>query len=469
MTPEASSRLLEAARDIFMAGVLARVHLHDLQALQQSSRLLRTIAQQAPEAVWMAAAATDMAPYHPALRSHDIRGYIAWHLARKAAFAAGGSSWPRRSVPCFGDRLDQGPQVSNESLSHDGQIRASITKSGPRLQVQHLQSGRTELLELAKAYYPSHQPKWRPDSGAVALLLWLRMRGPDQSKTAVVVVCTIADHTLYTAMINNSHECSCAHVSWAADSSKVCVQCISDGHSMLHIYDTQLTVLAKVAGPATSHNWNASSSGLLCARAVLLQLRHWHSLPLQGSVEAAVPDLVPDASDVEWGIWLPGTGEVMLASHAVTANQKLLSCWVPQCTDLVKLGDVLDFTGYDEWTSGLRHVALTNVYIGTLQLLRLDSGPKLIPHHSVSVGRYSSDFAFCPDGCYLLFSDRGIQMGGRRAKQGCLKVVEMASGASTSVLDLTDVPSNLDVSWVSGGIRAKEAQAYYFIDFVSLP
>ena len=470
MTPEASSRLLDAARDTFAAGVLARLHLHDLQVLQQSSRLLRTITQQAPEAVWRAAAASTMAPYHSALRGSDIRGYIAWHLARKAAFAAGGSNWPRRSVPCFDDRLSQDPEVWKDSVSHDGQIQATIMRGGPRLQIKNSQSGRTELIELAKDHCPSHQPTWRPDNSAVALLLWLQSEDSATHETAVVAVCTMADHTLYTAVINNPHQRRGAHVSWAADSSKMCVQCVSSAHSILYIYDPQLILLARFSSPTTSHRWNASSSGLLSARAEVFQPRrwHWHPLPLQGAVRRAVPDQIPNALDVKWGAWLPGTGEVMLVSHAVTAHQRILSCWVPQCTDLVKLGDLLEFTDYDGWTSGLRHVALTKLYIGTLQLLRLEPGPKLVMHHTVSVGRYSSGFAFSPDGCYLLFSDRGIQMGGRRAKEGCLKVVEMASDASTSVLDVTEI-SGSDVSWVSGGIRAKEAQAYHFIDFVSLP
>ena len=191
----------------------------------------------------------------------------------------------------------------------------------------------------------------------------------------------------------------------------------------------------------------------------------WCMLPRQSGQMVTVQEVPGPVSQIEWGTWLPGTGEIMLVSGP-EHGLEVLTCWLPMQSSLLKLGMLITFPEHTTWTAGLHHIALVDEYQGQLQLFTLEPGPRLQVLHSIAVGRYSSSFKFSPDGCYLLFCYRESHFGGRQSPQGSLGVLHVSSGSRTSVTDI--VAFDWQLLWVPGGICMKQARAYEYFDFPAI-
>ena len=452
-----------------MSSMFPLLQLGDLQALQHTSRLLQAMAAQAPAPVWEAAAANNFVPYHPARRSGDVRAHMAWRTARSAAFAAGGRSWPRRTLTLTRGRVAGSPELGIEGLSHDGRTLVTALHQGPQLQVQAL-----DLQPVCKPWYIAlpagfniHiHPVFSPDDRAVALLM---VRPPEQHANGfLLVVCTLADGALRTRWVDIECTFVYGHLSWSNSIGMLFLHLSSSGTSSdpcaLHVYDDMLALLAIIPGFMRCRH-NCSLTGLLTYPHVGSTEWQWCMLSHQPGQTVAVQDVPVSVSQIEWGTWLPGTGEIMLISGP-ERGLEVLTCWRPMHSSLLKLGRLITFPEHTTWTAGLHHIALVDEYEGQLQLFTLEPGPRLQFLHSIAMGRYSSSFKFSSDGCYLLFCYRDSHFGGRQSPQGSLGVMQVSSGSRTSVTDITAFDWQL--FWVPGGICMKQACAYYFFDFPAI-
>ena len=353
----ASISLLRLGEDVLVQQVLGHLQLQNLQALRNSGcKQLRGWVDGAPEAVWEAAALNTVAPYHPMLRCGSVRGYLAWQAEGDAAHAAG-RSWPPSST-CIVPRQVAG--AIRAVMSHDSKLLATYLRAEGRIELKQLQMGTTFSLQLPERHKACGMPSFSSDSTAVALLLCCA----HSPQIVVIKTASAALHMLQVPGIVYTLDKYDADLTWAGSVDKLCLRVrphLLSQDCGFWVWDENLNLIAQSPSGFGHVSWNSSGTGLLVGRLGLLppHVHRWCLLPEQHGEAACLSEPMPEScSKLRWGVWLPGSGEVVLAMPGT------LTCWsvCRETKGWTPLGNLLTPMHHNiqfmSWTASLRHVAL---------------------------------------------------------------------------------------------------------------
>ena len=486
--------LLDLGQEVLVAHVLHHLPLQALQALSSSCQQLRSWVRDAPEAVWRAVALNSTAPYHPALQCGSIRAYLARQAAEDAAFRAavhgGPSAWSCSPVPVSAPDLEEAPQVMAVAHSHDRQTLA-IALEGSCLQLQQLQTGKEAVVQLPRTHtftrdvyvgvmsWHGCEPAFNPDDGSIAVLMQTRVSAESSAPPGPPVIAVISSDgsQVLSCQLPERGDIERASLSWAPNSKKLCASFPTavSGHTLssLCVYDDRLTLLAQVIveGTQMSCKWSASADGFLIAPVMTVCPDwQWCLLPTVQMQAPVLSEQLPSQSDccqLEWGPYLPGLGEVMLAGFL--HKDPTLECWVPDpgSRAWTVLGTLLTGLGKRRWQAKLRHVAVTDS--DQVDLYVLEPGPRLCLLHSLQDGHSLWPHGFSPDGRYLLYAEAlpPSAQSGHLAPACWPAIVQVSSGIKarfSGCLSGPDhIPSGLNaVGWMVNGFWCQTEQTCFF-------
>ena len=182
----------------------------------------------------------------------------------------------------------------------------------------------------------------------------------------------------------------------------------------------------------------------------------WCLLPQHTDGAALISNPLTDVSDLCWGAWLPGSGEVMLG-----VRDNILTCWEPcrETQGWLQLGPLPTAAShcYREvtWAASLRHVAVVS-QAEALHVYSLQPGPRLDALHTIHADHvsYGTLIAFSPDSRYLL----------HRQVPTCVRlftrtmdvlVMHVASGKTSKVVHASPQSDLLSAFWVPSGVRVE--------------
>ena len=462
--------------------LLCRVQLPDLQALKNCNRLLRSLVDAAPEAVLQAALLNthNIAPYHPAVGSGDTRAYLAQQAATHAVFDSNTASWRHSYIDLC--EVFQGFDPYYYSfdwarLSHDGCTLATLLPNSHCLQLAQ-RSGQTRSVQLPEGLHATRwpPPRFNHDDSALALLL----RSPEHQEVTyyepqvgpITVMAIIFDSMrVMCVSVEADGPCctSSAFTAWAPTTNKLCVTLpgqYGPSLSVAWVFDEQLALIARISGQACDRfcrpQWNATGSGLI-RRLDYPDCGAWHGciLPKHPDERPLSAGLVTEVGKIQWGPYIPGTGEVILVSRYRKPSHRGrdLTCWTltEQSVGAVELGLLLSDPDATEWAASLRHVAVIHGYDGVLQLHLLQPWPHLELQHSLELGPYCHSCRFSGDACYLLLCSQDITGAwkGRTPAGRKLVVVHVRSGRDAEVMKLS--ADHYDARWMPRGICIKSS------------
>ena len=442
--------------DVLVHYVLGHLQLRDLQALRNSGcKQLRGWVDGAPEAVWEAAALNTVAPYHPMLRCGSVRGYLAWQAEGDAAHAAG-HSWPPSST-CIVPRQEFGTRLV--VMSSDGHFLAAYSKC--ILELQNLQLGSTAPFQLPEMHKPYSIASFSSHSTAVALLI----HSVRSLQIMIIKTASAALHMLQVPDLTYWAHTPEPDLTWAGSGSKLCLTVGPPRNACngkFWVWNEDLTLIAHFSSVGGQVSWNSSSTGLLVSECGSPpwgppRSHRWCLLPEQPGVAACLSEPMPElGSKLHWGIWLPGSGEVVLALDST------LACW-SVCRETqawTRLGDALTprhhILHWKAWAVSLRHVAL--VTPAGVCIYVLQPGPRLRLVHDIretSLSAQQSEesrhgVSFSLDGRYLL---RSRHFHIRDTGESCrIDVIHVVTGVVTTI-SRTRLPANFRTAlFVAGGI-----------------
>ena len=470
--------LLAEAGQVLASHLFPRLQLQGLQALQQSSRLLRSLVDATPEEVLQAAALNSpcVAPFHPALRCGDVRAYLAFQAARQAAWEAGPHTWARSTRPVTGRKVHReededcwhrkgSPRICR---SHYGRVPGTASPGHRCVWIEcGLASPADLIIPLPAGLLAVREPRFSPDESTVAMLL--RSGGSRGAavtgKTTLVKIMAVslASRDMCWAEVEGPNPDSSAAFEWAPTINRLCVHLTAPGAdlSTAWVYDERLALIARIPGlPSRLQGnlcWSHSGTGLLFrdTHQSMSDGGTWRGCLFPEAPDQAclLPGQVTHFDKIQGGAFLPGTGEVFLVSQTIMENRPpMLTCWAldQRSTSFIELG--LLFRGITSWAASVCHVAIGHGKDGWLQLALLQPGPRLEFVRSLKIGHHISGLKLSPDGQHLLLRSLGK-----------LVVVHVASGRKAEVMDLPE--GVYDIAWRPGGICVEFAGVYTFISF----
>ena len=479
-----SASLLQEAGDVLVSKLFSHLQLPDLQALKQCSQLLQRLVHSAPQPVLEAAAWNTnptAAPYHPALLSGDISGFLARRAARDRAWAAGPATWQRSTLDVTDPNAGPMARTQWERLSHDGSCLATVDAEKQHVRFKRLsQSGPVwPSIRLPEGWTAAGPPSFCQEASSVALLLKPETGAAAagrEGKRAVLIAAPAIGRVSVGKLWGKESRFSC--LSWAPTGKRLCVSKLgmTPQQSAIWIFDETLNKLASFSGVAAYSeydlHWNASATGLLCKSFYESAGNTWYwiSFPGQAGDSKSRSGRIRNVAQARWGAWIPGTGEVMLVSKVSQEHgQTNLTCWAvsgTHPTGIEELGQLLSAPDILKWAASLRQVAVMRKdgdFAATLHLYLLMPGPRLEALHTLDIGPYSRSFSCTQDARYLLFVNwaagftrpEGLGVRGKacRGSRPLLAVVHVQSGKLVEVMAMPQTATDAD--WMPSAMCIK--------------
>ena len=469
--------LVDLGHDLLVPFVLQQLQAQDLQALKNSCKQLHAWVSELPAAVWHAVGVNTF-PYHPPMEYgpdlQTLPAVLAWQAAMGAGSEAAGSTWRCESHPRTQCGEEGSAPEAVERVSHDGRILARVRVTREHKQPPKPQLAFVRLQGADPCQAPARLPpscllrqrtrvccmEFSPDDSCLALLLHPQGRrgAPPEALRVIAMPCVAAPY--HTFDLPAGWRPAQAELQWTKSSHRLCVRVpmSAGGPTHIWVFDDRLTPLANLCGLGNHCCWRPTSDSL--------PLRNtsstvWQcSRSPQGSGRAA-PKQLHGFEQVAWG-FLPGTGEVILASRRQKGEHSLHCCFLDAaCERMAILGTFIGSASLT-WAARQHHVAVSRNE-SCLEFYVLEAGPRLQLMHSL--GPCISDvreMTFSADGRYLLYEER---------KPGPV-IVQASTGCRVALLEHVSLQTLMcnrrwygpfEAIWVPGGVRMAFEENFVYL------